>query len=326
MTGLLFLCCVEFPHLLWFLPPSGISTYLLGNATWKHKRCYPLNFDCSVAEAFPSLHVVKQTFVFPWTDLPSVRHSCKVKAGARENQCEVCAQNNVRKMVTTPVGHILFPEGPFKHLVIDYVDMIKLVHGKRCMLVVTDRFSKWVEATPSKDLGAETAIKFIIREVRECHDLVFRQKLALTTAKHLWEKVTQGLKIKQRLGAVYHPQSQGMIERISSTLKARLKKICVSTKLNWVVALPIVLMSRSTHLTPHEMLTGRPMPAPQLRGPYKGPPLELLQDELKIYMKQLSAISISIYLQEKAREANQDQDLVRPVSPGDQVYVNLFWR
>ncbi len=47
------------------------------------------------------------------------------------NQCEVCAQNNVRKTITTPVGHIPVPEGPFKHLVIDYVDMIKPVHGKR---------------------------------------------------------------------------------------------------------------------------------------------------------------------------------------------------
>lgn len=74
------------------------------------------------------------------------------------------------------------------------------------------------------------------------------------------------------------------------------------------------------------MLTGRPMPAPQLRGPYKEPPLELLQDELKVYMKQLNAIYISIYLQEKAREANQDQDPVRPVSPGDQVYVKVFRR
>lgn len=55
------------------------------------------------------------------------------------NQCNVCAQNNVRKPIKTPVGHIPVPQGPFKHLAIDYVDMIKLVQGKRYMLVIIDR-------------------------------------------------------------------------------------------------------------------------------------------------------------------------------------------
>lgn len=40
--------------------------------------------------------------------------------------CEICAQNNVKKGVKTPVGHIPVPEGPFKHLVMDYVHMIKI--------------------------------------------------------------------------------------------------------------------------------------------------------------------------------------------------------
>ncbi|KAK0136998.1 Gag-Pol polyprotein [Merluccius polli] len=59
------------------------------------------------------------------------------------NECEVCAKNNVRKTIITPLGHIPTPEGPFRHLVLDYVDMIKKVNDKRYMLVVIDRFSRW---------------------------------------------------------------------------------------------------------------------------------------------------------------------------------------
>ena len=81
------------------------------------------------------------------------------------NDCEVCAENNVRKTITTLVGHIPIPEGPFRHQVLDYVDMIKCVYGKRYMLVVIDRFSRWVETVPSKDQSVTIVIKFLSRKV-----------------------------------------------------------------------------------------------------------------------------------------------------------------
>lgn len=46
---------------------------------------------------------------------------------------------------------MLVPEGPFKHLVTEYVDMITRVQAKRYVLVITDRFSRWIEAIQSAD-------------------------------------------------------------------------------------------------------------------------------------------------------------------------------
>lgn len=249
-------------------------------------------------------------------------------------ECGICAQNNVRKGTSAPIGHIPVPEGPFKHLVLDFVDMIKSVRGKRYMLVVIDRFSRWVEAVPSPDQAAGTVIKFLTREViprfgipsqiSSDNGSAFIQKTVKT--------VIQQLRIKQRLGCVYHPQSQGMVERVNGTLKAKLNKICADTRMNWVDALPLALMSyrmqtnRITNLTPHEMLTGRPMPAPHLRGPYEGPPLEQLQAELRAYIRQLTSIHEAIHSKEQNRARREEEDTPCLIQPGDQVYLRVFRR
>lgn len=60
--------------------------------------------------------------------------------------------------------------------------------------------------------------------------------------------------------------------------------------------------NRNTHLSPHEMLTGRPMPVPSLGGLYKGPSLDILETELKSYVKHLTKIHEVIYSQEKKKE------------------------
>ena len=89
--------------------------------------------------------------------------------------------------------------------------------------------------------------------------------------------ILQKLGIKQRLGAVYHPQSQGICEKMNGVLKNRLVKICQHTGLNWVAALLLALMAcrsgglHDLRMTPHELVTGRQMPTPVLRTSGKGP-------------------------------------------------------
>lgn len=74
------------------------------------------------------------------------------------------------------------------------------------------------------------------------------------------------------------------------------------------------------------MLTGCPMPVPFCRGPYKEPPLEQLQMELRSYMKNLTAIHKAIYVQETRKGVREEVETPGPVVPGDQVYLKVFRR
>ncbi|KAI5086700.1 hypothetical protein C0J45_23928, partial [Silurus meridionalis] len=215
--------------------------------------------------------------------------------------CELCAARNVRKHFTAPISHIPEPRGPFRHLMMDFVDMADRKEGKIYILVVIDSFSRWVEATATAKNDAKTVAKFLIRE--------------------------------QRMGCVYHPQSQGMVERANGVLKEKIANICASTGLNWVQALPLALMkmrsqtNHNTHLTPHELLTGRPMPVAFTQGPYTGSSLEQLEADMSSYCKHLTQIHRTLYLQvREATHGAQVDEPLQQVQPGDYVYIKVFKR
>ncbi|MGL5955089.1 MAG: DDE-type integrase/transposase/recombinase, partial [Brevinema sp.] len=249
--------------------------------------------------------------------------------------CELCATRNVRKHFTAPISHIPQPQGPFRHLVMDFVDMAERKEGKRYILVVVDRFSRWVEAVATSKNDAITVATFLCREVIPRFGIP--DKISSDNGTHFVSEVikavAEALCIKKRMGCVYHPQSQGMVERANGVLKEKVAKICADTGLTWVQALPLALMkmrtqtNRNTHLTPHQMLTGRPMPVPAVREPYEGPPLEQLEGELASYMRHLTKIHSTLCSQVKEAVHGEPVTEGAPlVEPGDNVYIKRFKR
>ncbi|KAF7689310.1 hypothetical protein HF521_012663 [Silurus meridionalis] len=152
----------------------------------------------------------------------------------------------------------------------------------------------------------------------------------------LWRSVdgvwVAPLALLPRLIAESHG-SQGLVERANGVLKEKIAKICASTDLNWVQALPLALMkmrsqtNRNTHLTPHELLTGRPMPVAFTQGPYTGSSLDQLEADMSSYCKHLTQIHRTLYSQvcEAAHGAPVDEPL-QQVQPGDYVYIKVFKR
>uniref|UniRef100_A0A9J7YCJ2 Gypsy retrotransposon integrase-like protein 1 n=1 Tax=Cyprinus carpio carpio TaxID=630221 RepID=A0A9J7YCJ2_CYPCA len=71
------------------------------------------------------------------------------------------------------------------------------------------------------------------------------------------------LKIRQLRTTVYHPQTDGLVERFSQTLKQMLRRVAAEDKRDWDQMLPYVLFGireipqASTGFTPFELLFGR---------------------------------------------------------------------
>ncbi len=141
--------------------------------------------------------------------------------------------------------------------------------GKTDVLVVIDKFSRWVEAYPTGRATAAHTAKCLVTDfiprwgLPDCID----SDQGTHFTGQVVKEVSRMLKIKWNLHCPYRPQASGQVERSNRTIKTRLSKMH-QEGVPWVEALPAVLCSmraspnRSVGLSPHEIITGRPMQMP----------------------------------------------------------------
>uniref|UniRef100_A0A6Q2WTQ2 Uncharacterized protein n=1 Tax=Esox lucius TaxID=8010 RepID=A0A6Q2WTQ2_ESOLU len=210
--------------------------------------------------------------------------------------CIICTHHNPKPTIKPEMGAFPMTTRPGQEIVIDYTDMGETVRGCRYMLVCVDMFTGWPEAWPARREDSQTVIKCLVNQYIPRHG--FPEKIRSDNGTHFknsdLQKVESLLGLKHAFGTVYHPQSQGKVERMNQNLKNKLAKICAQTKLNWVDALPLALMTircslnQTTGFTPYELLTGRQFP-----GPAAGPAIpegEKWPKDHKVYFDELRAL------------------------------------
>ena len=231
------------------------------------------------------------------------------------NTCEQCNQYNARPTVRPHPGRFPLETRPGKEIIIDYTDMISPVRGYRYLLMCVDAYTGWPEACPTKKEDSKSVIKFLINQYIPRHG--FPEKIRSDNGTHFknqdLQKVEEMLGLQHKFGTVYHPQSQGKVERMNQTVKSKLGKICAQTKLNWVDALPLALMTvrssvnQSTTFTPHELQTGRAFPGPRTRLPGV---CEHTQDLThKMYFHELQSLVAAFARQVEDRKGGGDADV-----------------
>ena len=157
--------------------------------------------------------------------------------------CVACQRAKVTTHVRAPVEQFPLPSSRFDSLHVDLVGPLPPSQGFSYLLTVVDRFTRWPEAIPVADISAKTCARaFLAHWVAR-----FGVPSSMTSDRgrqfvsELWRKTAAQMGASTNATTAYHPQSNGMVERMHRTMKAALKAKLESDP-NWYDALPMVLL------------------------------------------------------------------------------------
>ena len=142
------------------------------------------------------------------------------------------------------------PDHRFAAIHLDLVGPLPDSEGYSYLLTIVDRYSRWMEAIPLQSITAKSCALVLLRHWISRFgvpaSIVTDRGRQFTSG--LWDELCRLLGISHSLTTSYHPQSNGMVERLHRTLKDRLISRASATGVNsWMDHLPFVLLGlRST--------------------------------------------------------------------------------
>ncbi len=159
------------------------------------------------------------------------------------HDCQHCQRGKVHKQPAAPLHAIAVPACRFSHVHVDLVGPLPTsAEGHAYLFTVIDRSMRWVEAIPLRNMEASTCTdNFISGWVAR-----FGVPATVTTDRgtqftsSLWTSTCSCLGIKHILTTAYHPQSNGMVERVHRQIKDALR--ARGAGLEWHSHLPWVLL------------------------------------------------------------------------------------
>ena len=169
--------------------------------------------------------------------------------------CQVCERCQVAK-VRQPVAHSfmghLLASRPNEILDIDFTILEPSRNGMEDVLVMTDVFSKYTWAVPTRDQRAATVAQVLVVEWFSRFGVPARihSHQGRSFESSLIQQLCGLYGIKKFRTTPYHPSGNGQCERFNRTLHDLLRTLPVSWKRDWSSCLPQVLYAYNT--TPHQ--------------------------------------------------------------------------
>ena len=188
--------------------------------------------------------------------------------------CEKCDMCSSRKgPVRKPRAPLkLYMVGaPMERIAMDIMGPLPMTRqGNKYLLVAMDYFTKWPEAYALPNQEATTVASVLVREFisRSGTPLELHTDQGRNFESLLMKEVCKILGIHKTRTTLYHPQSDGMVERHNRTLASQLSMFVEENQSDWDEHVPMVLMAyrtavhESTGLTPVKLMMGHELRIP----------------------------------------------------------------
>ena len=177
--------------------------------------------------------------------------------------CDSCQRRGRNKK--NQLLHPIPVQGPFYQIDIDFVGPLPVTSdGNRYIIVSIDYLTKWPEARPLPRATADVTAQFIYEEIichHECPQIILSDRGSHFNNQMI-AQLLDSFQITHNFSTLYHPQTNGLVERFNRTLCESLAKLSTDTN-EWDKYISPVLFAyrtskqSTTKITPFYLTYGR---------------------------------------------------------------------
>ncbi|XP_064418480.1 uncharacterized protein LOC135358762 [Latimeria chalumnae] len=179
--------------------------------------------------------------------------------------CPDCQKVVPHPHYRAPLVPLPIIETPFERIAMDLVGPVeKSARGYQHILVIVDYATRYPEAFPLRNTSTKSiasALLQLITRVGIPREILTDQGTPFMS--HIMRDLCKLLGVKAIRTSVYHPQTDGLVERFNKTLKLMLRRVISMDGRDWDLMLPYLMFAvrevpqSSTGFSPFELLFAR---------------------------------------------------------------------
>jgi transposase InsO family protein len=165
-------------------------------------------------------------------------------------KCHQCQTNVPSKIDPQPLRQLKMPAHFNDIIQSDLLGPLPNIDGYKYLMIITDRYSRFMTAVPMKDKTAQTAAQALmqgwISKHGSCNLLITDR--GKEYANEIFQELARRFNFTHNFASAGHPQSNGLTERLNRTVIQYFRK-CLNGSNDWLALLPPFELAYNS--TPH---------------------------------------------------------------------------